>query len=611
MGHTTGPRRRSRDSHDRPTARALSRLSTGAALAIVIAVTGAAFHPSTHNEFVDWDDFQNLTQNEHIRSLSAKNFYWMATTGHMAVWQPVSWFVTAIEYRLFDGADPASFSRGMHVTNVLLHALGCCLCFFVIRRLIALTMPGMADRSSPATNGGALLGTLLFAVHPLRVETVAWATAQPYILALVGSALTVWFYLRAQETGRSSWLVFSTLCFAFALMAKSAAVPLFLVLSLLDWHPLRRLGGSRGWWGAQVRGVWWEKVPYAVLGVCVLVIAPMAKGGAGSAMSLAAHGPAARIAQACYGLVFYPLKTLVPVGLTPIYEIQFPLRISDPKYFVSILVVVVVAVGLVVARRRLRGMTAAVLAYAVMVLPVLGFLQSGNQEVADRYSYLSCVALSVPIAGGWVWLWRRGGPSFRFKIPVGLAAAAVLVLLAGLTWRQCGFWRDTASLWTRAVDVQEDSSLAQNGYGYVLLQEGRVEEAIERFQRAIEIKPTNDVAHENLWNAFQKLGRLDDLALAYQEGLRVFPDWWEVHRALGNVRFRQHRYREAIESYESALRLQPDDARTHATLAAVFQTVGETEDAIRHAKRALALDPSLDLARRILTDAEGGRNQHP
>ncbi len=568
-------------------------------LAIILAVV-FAFWPVTHSEFVDWDDYQCLTQNTHIRSLSAPNLQWMATTGHMAQWQPLAWYCIALQYGMFGGADLAAFSRGMHLTSILLQAIAGILCFLVGRRLLALIDPEKKPGASVARDLAAAAGAIFFAIHPLRVELVGWATAQPYIVALIFCLGTVWCYLRALEATGRTWFAGALLCYALSLLCKPIGVPLVAVLVILDWYPLRRLGGESGWINRRIRSVWLEKLPFVGLALAVMIITPLAKGSAGSAMPLAAHGLVARAAQACYGLVFYIWKTLLPTALSPLYELRLPLVISEPRYLISIVIVLAVLVLLIVFGRRYRGLAASLMAYTLLVLPVLGFFQSGNQEVADRYCYLPSVAFSLLLTTGLFTLWKARAGSAAVTRGAGVILVVLFVVLCGMSRQQCGVWRDSGSLWTCAVSRQEDSSLAQNSYGFILYQRGQVVEAIDRFRTAIDLKADNHVAHENLWNALQSQKRWPELEAAYRAGIELFPSRWQLKRSLGNAVYSQRRYADAIVIYRQALATDPNDPLTHALLGRAFYAATDSAQARVHALRALELDPSSSLGRRVL-----------
>ncbi|MCP4251640.1 MAG: tetratricopeptide repeat protein [bacterium] len=566
----------------------------------IAAVCLIAFWPAVDNEFVDWDDFQNWTENESIRSFSAANLYWMATSTHLGVWQPASWFFATLEYQVFNGASEASFSRGIHATNIVLHALVALLCFSLIRRLLC-----RATGSPPTTlvTLASAAATLLYAAHPLRVELVAWATGQPYLLATGFCLAAVWVYLEAVATGSRRWRLLSWLCFGLSLMCKSIAVPLVAALIVLDWHPLRRLGGDRGWFKSQLRGVWLEKLPYALMAGAVVVIAIWGKGEAQSTFTLEEYGVPARTAQACYGLVFYVVKTIVPTDLSPTNELTLPFDYTRWQYPTSAVVIILLAGASIALRSRWPAVLAAVAAYALLVSPTLGLLQSGNQEVADRYSYLPAVAWSALIAAGLTSLWR---PARRRNV-VGaasvLALVAIVVMLAGLTRRQCRVWHDTGSLWRHAVAVDPHSSVANNGVGYVLLQQGRLDEAIVHLRKAIRLKNTNDKAHHNLWIALRQRGDTEALIAAYQEGLRLLPEKALIHYNLGNTYFDLQDYPSAMACYRRAVDEEPGYALAHGSMSGALYRTGDIEGCIRHARLAVKADPSLGVPWRNLARA--------
>ena len=581
-------------------------------LVLIVAVTAGAFTPALRNAFVDWDDFQCLRDNAHIRELDVANLRWMVTTGHMAQWQPLAWLAFGLQYQIFAGENDLAFSYGIHAVNIMLHLVVTILCFFLIRQLLTLN----ATTSFVALNIAAVAGSLFYGVHPLRVEVVAWATAQPYILATGFCVASVIGYLsacRALSSARASearsrgrrWLIVSWVLYALSLLCKPVGVPLVLVLILLDWYPLGRLGGERGFTGAAVRPVWLEKIPYLVLAAAATLLATWAKGGGTSTMSWAAHGPLQRMAQACYGLVFYPWKTVMPADLSPLYELNLPLELTRPRYLVCIVVVLLAAIWLSRYGRRFPAVTVAVATYAILVFPVLGFLQSGNQEVADRYGYLPCITCAVLLGNALFWVWQQNQRTRWLRAPTSVTALVTVVVLVLLSRQQCLVWRDTAALWTRAAALQENSSLAQNGYGFVLLQAGQVDAAIPHFRRAIQLKADNDVAHRNLWSALQQKGDLDALVLAIQDALHLFPEQGEFHRFLGNVYYRQKKYAEAVAAYQHALDIRPNDAAAHAALAGAYLARNENELAKYHAERALALDPNQQLAQRVLQRIKG------
>ena len=564
---------------------------TGAALFVIALATGAAFLPVVRNGFVDWDDLQVLAGNEHIRDLSPENLRWMATTAHMAQWQPLGWFLFALQYQLF-AFDARSFAAGLHAVSLGLHAAAALLCFLIVRRLLVFGRGAdQGPASSAAPTLAAAFAALFFALHPLRVEVVAWATAQPYLWAFLGCLGCVWFHLRAVETGRGRERALSLACFGLSLLCKPIGVPLPFVLAVLDSHPLGRAS----------RSVWIEKLPYAIMSAITVVITPLAKSSFDSPLSLAEHGVLARVAQAAHGFWFYPWKTLAPAGLSPIYELHTPLAASQPRYLIALAACAALLVFWIVRGRRLRLFTSTLLSYALLILPLLGFLQSGHQETADRYAYLPAAAFSPALAAGALALTRRLRPPAARAVFVALALA--LGFLAISSARQSGIWRTSETLWRRAAEVDPGSSIAQNSYGYVLLEQGRADEAIARFREAIRIMPENEQAHRNLWLALHRQGRIDEMIAALREAESIFPDLADIRVHLGNAHARRGEHAEAIAAYREALARAPAHVAARTARANVLEESGDHAGAIAEARAALARDPRQTAARLALARA--------
>jgi Flp pilus assembly protein TadD len=562
---------------------------------LVAAVAVIPFLPVLRYPFVDWDDFWNFTRNEHIRSFSSENVHWMLTTGHLGVWQPAAWFATAAQYQMFDGASETTFSHGMHAVNVGLHAISAAAVFFLLLQLLRRGMPERTAAAPAAAGWAAAAGALLWAMHPLRVELVAWASAQPYILSLLAGAVTVLLYLHGQRTDRHVWLAAAFFAYAVSLLSKSITVPLVAVLVILDWHPLRRF--EAGWLSPSGRQAWLEKVPFALLSAGVLIVAPLVKRGAGSTMSLEMHGVIERFAQACFGLVFYVWRTLLPTDLSPLYELRLPLDYGQPRYIIPALIVLAVVIGLFVFRRRSRTLVAAAATFVVLLLPVLGFVQSGNQEVADRYAYLPAIALSVLVAGGAFQLWAGGGWRRAGGVAALVVTLAVIPALGVASWRQCGVWASTTALWTHVARLQPESSLAQNGYGFVLLEAGRLVEAERHFRRSLEIKPGNDVAYFNLWRCLREQGKTDELVAAYRAGAEALPHLAEPCAYLGQFHFDRKEYRQAEEAFRAALEREPGNAWAGAGLTGSLYGLREFEAAVAAGQHLLLINPAANEAR--------------
>src|SRR6059036_794010 len=516
---------------------------------LVALFTLAAFLPALQNQFVNWDDKDNFLDNPHYRGLGWTHIRWMWTT-HLGHYIPLTWMTLGLDYLLW-GMNPV----GYHLTNLLLHAANAVVFFFVVRRLLARALP------SPSEHGYALevsagVAALVFAIHPLRVESVAWATERRDVLSGLFYLLTILLYLRArerEERGRG-WYWLSVAAFVCALLSKSMVVNLPIVLLILDVYPLRRLGGAVGWWSEPARRVYVEKIPFVLLAAAASAIALMAQLSHDTMVSVVQLSGLGRLAVSMYGVSFYLWKTVAPVNLSPLYELPPTVNPWAPPFLLSYGVVVAITAIVLAFRRRVPGLPAAWVAYVVVLLPVLGIFQSGPQIAADRYTYLAGLGWAILAGAGLLSCWRTWRGS-KTGTPAALLVAGVAICvvvgLGVLTWNQVQVWRDSERLWAHALAIDPDSPVAQNNFGYELDRRGKLAEAIDHYRQALRIKPDYALAHTN-WGA-----------------------------ALG----RQGKPAEAIDHYRQALRIKPDDALAHTNLGLALTLQGKLAEAFEHLQR--------------------------
>ena len=368
----------------------------------IAALTVGAFFPSLDGQFLNWDDEKNLVTNEGYRGLGASQLRWMATTTLMGHWIPLTWVTLGLNY-VVGGMAP----WGYHAGNLLLHAANAVVCFVVARRLLA---AGAGEaRTAARVEWGAAVAAAVFAVHPLRVESVAWATERRDVLSGLFFLLAVWGYLRAVEQGRQGgldgrWRAVSLGLFAAALMSKASTMMLPAALLVLDVYPLRRRRQGVGW-GALVR----EKLGYLVLAGAGAVVALVAVRQGALVTGYGEYGVGARAVMTVYSLFFYPWKFLWPVDLSPMYELPARIEPVAWKFVVPLVAVPVITVALLALRRRWPGGLAAWVYSALLVLPVSGAVHAGYQLAHDRYSYLSGLGLAVLVGGVVVGVLGGGG----------------------------------------------------------------------------------------------------------------------------------------------------------------------------------------------------------
>ncbi len=506
---------------------------------VIVAAVLACFLPALHGDFVAWDDDLNFTENPNYRGLAPAQLRWMATTFHGGHYQPLTWLTLALDHAVW-GMDPT----GYHLTSVLLHAVNA---VFVYRLIIAL----LARTSLPVGGFPAAAGALFFAIHPLRVESVAWASERRDVLSGLFWLLALLAYLRMQEGPRTRWYLVSLGCFALSLLSKAWGITLPLVLLVLDAYPLGRFAPGR----ARLP-VLREKVPYAILAAAGAALAVAAVRPIAATRTLAEHGVLARAAQAAYGLWFYLGKTVAPVRLSPLYLLELRLDPAAPRYVAALAGTAAATAVLALGRRRWPWAAAAAACYAIVVSPVLGFVQTGPQIAADRYTYLACLPWAVLVAAGVARL-GRSGPALR---AAGWGASAVgLVVLGVLTYRQTGVWRDSRTLWEHALRLDPRSWVAYTNRGVTRDGAGDPDGALADWSAAIAIHPGYALAWYDRGSARRARGDLDGALTDLNVAIVLNPRDARAWNNRGWAREVKGDVRGAAADYAEALRVAPPD----------------------------------------------------
>jgi Flp pilus assembly protein TadD len=560
---------------------------------LIVLLTVAAFVPTLQNGFVNWDDQPNLLENPNYRGLGWAQLRWMFTTFHMGHYQPLTWVTFGLDYLLWE-MNPL----GYHVTSLILHAANAALFYFLALRLLSLSFSAV-PRETPLLLASGF-AALVFAIHPLRVESVAWATERRDVLSGLFFLATVLCYLKAvkvaeTDSGRWRWTALAVILYLLSLLSKASGITLPIVLLVLDVYPLGRFGGGSGkWFGPEARRVWREKIPFLILAVAAGVVVLLAQHEAKALRSIASYGILPRIAQSLFGLTFYLSKTIVPLRLSPLYEMPTNLNPWDWPFVVSGIIVVAVSVCLFLARHRWPAGLASWVCYVVILLPVLGIAQSGPQLAADRYTYLSCLGWAILAGAGWVHLWRlwisgRLG-LWTFMLAQGLAVA-VLVGLGSLTWRQTRIWHDSERLWRHALAIIP-SGLSHYYLGIDLAERGKLDEAIEQFRETLQINSSHVDTHYNLGKLLARRGDFEEAIQHFRRALEINPADAGLHNGLGLVLASQGNLEEALQHFRRALEIDPRDVRAHNNIAITLATRGDLEGAIQHFRRALEINPS-------------------
>ena len=470
------------------------------------------FLPALGAGFVNWDDEALLVAQTGYRGPGALRWALAATV--MGHWSPLAWLSFALDHRI-GGLDPRVF----HATSLALHGLNAALFYLLARRLLAAAWP---ERADPFHTWGAALAALVFAVHPLRVEPVAWISDRRDLLCATFLLLALIAYVRGVRDGgplAHGWGLASLAAFAGALGSKGIAVVLPLLLLLLDWYPLGRT--PRGWL-ALVR----EKAPYVPLAVMGAIVAALAVRADAAPLGYGEYGLLARLALGGHAAWLLLVRHLWPVGLSPLYELPAEVRLLAPRFLVPVLAAAALTAALVRLRHRWPAGLSAWLAALIVLAPVSGIVLVGRHVGADRYAYLAGLGLALLAGGGAVHLVARRSPTARWI--AGVTAALLLVGLGFLAWQQTLHWHDSERLWRRAVAVEPDCASCLNNLGRALMrgeerQPARDAEAAALFRRALTLRPDQPGPYLNLGALLVGLGRPDEAEAVFGEIVQRWP----------------------------------------------------------------------------------------
>jgi len=521
------------------------------------ALTWLVFGQTLWHDFINYDDPRYVYENTKITSgVSLSGIAWAFTHIHSMNWHPLTTISHMLDCQVY-GLKPG----GHHFTNVLLHIVAAILLFLALQEMTG-------------TFWNSAFVAAVFAIHPLRVESVAWIAERKDVLSGVFFTLTLLAYLhyvRLPSIRRYLVVVFALAC---GLMSKPMLVTLPFVLLLLDHWPLDR-----------IRGRFWkrvaEKIPLLALSAVSSIGTLVAqKGAVGWTEELPILE---RINNAIISYVLYIWQMVWPANLAVFYP--HPENRLLPWEIISSLLLLVCGTAIPIALRKQRPyLITGWLWYLGMLVPVIGLVQVGWQGRADRYTYLPQIGLYIAITwtvADLTALWRRQ------RTILSTAAILTIGVLTWRAWAQTWYWRDSEILFKHALAVTTNNDVAENNLGIVYLRQGNVDEAISLLQAAVDLRPDNSPAHENLAKALLQKGKVADALIHYQKLLELQPDNIEVHNIVGTALIQQRRIREGVEEWEKVLAIQPDNGNAMSNLAWVFAT--SPDDSLRDGTKAIQL----------------------
>ncbi|HKV76986.1 MAG TPA: tetratricopeptide repeat protein [Candidatus Sulfotelmatobacter sp.] len=537
---------------------------------LLAVVTLILYNPVNRHPFVNYDDDRYVTENPHVRQgLSGDTIAWSLTSTEQANWHPLTWMSHALDVSLFR-LNPA----GHHLTSVLLHVANVCLLFLLLmwatRRL-----------------GPSLFVALLFAVHPINVESVAWVAERKNVLCTFFFFLTLWAYgWYVQKPGWKRYLaVFG--CFAAALASKPMVITLPFVLLLLDYWPLARVQET-----AEQKTPWsrlvLEKLPLFALSLASAVITMQAQQSGGAVRSTTEFSFGVRLENAICAYAMYIWKLIWPRHLAPLYPHPGG---SLPAWLVLLAAIILVIITALVWKfRSRRYLLVGWFFFLGTLVPVIGLIQVGEAAMADRYAYIPLIGIFVMIAFGSSDVAQQRSLGF---VPAILAAAA-LIALSFATYRQIGYWRSSEELWSHALAVTSNNFVAEDNLGGALILEGREEDAHAHFEAAARINPKDPMSHSNLGTYYQTHGQLRNATEEYKAAINLTSDPGLLAQTYANLGIAQQALGEdgdARKSFEQSMRLKPL-FNSWLGIALLARKQGKLQEAIDDLNYSIALQPT-------------------
>jgi Tfp pilus assembly protein PilF len=551
---------------------------------VLVLITLLAYQPAWHAGFI-WDDDSYVTNNTPLRTVDGLWGIW-SKPGTTIQYYPLVFTSFWVEYHFWK-LQPL----GYHLVNVLLHALNAVVLWRVLRRL---EIPG------------SWWAAAIFALHPVGVESVAWISERKNVLSYLFYLLAVLAYLRFRpltnrEAARAcDWRYYPLVLVLFlcALLSKTVTCSLPAVLLLLVWWKTGRVEKR-------------DALPLAPLFILGAALASMTMGmeqRAGAVGEEWALSPVQRYLVAGRALWFYAGKLFWPHNLIFIYP-RWEIDTRAAWQYLFPVAALVVLIALWLLRSRIgRGPLVAALCFAGTLVPALGFFDVYPfrfSYVADHFQYMACIGLIAPAVGALATISQRAGQrDRRLGAQIG---AVVLLILGACTWQQARIYKNLETLWSDTLAKNPGSWMAHNNLGIILLQEGRIDDAMWHGEQALRIKPDLAEAHNNLGLALAQVGKIQDAIGHYEQALRIKPDYAKAHNNLGAALAQVGRVPEAMGHWEQALRIDPDYGDAHYNLGFALEQAGRVREAVKHYEQAVRINPDDTQARDALARLQAGQ----
>ena len=497
-------------------------------IAVIVAVgVFCIYLPALQNGFTNFDDNGYVTENDHIRPFGAVTVQWAFTQFYAGNWHPLTWISHGIDVALWD-LNPT----GHHLSNNILHALNTFLVILLMARLTRIAaskLPVLRDERAvliaAATTG------ILFGIHPLHVESVAWISERKDLLCGLFFLLSLLAYAGYAEAApgdespsgkyRSRNFLLTLLFFFLAILSKPMAITLPVILLVLDWYPFDRVRNL-----ATLRSALVEKIPFLLISLASAVVTILAQRSEGALASLVQIPFVFRLFVSIKVLILYLGKMVLPIHLVPFYP--YP-RMLSPDFLLPILFAIAISIAAFRYARKNRLWLTVWSIYVIMLLPVIGIVQVGGQSMADRYTYLPSIGPFFLVGLGASRIYQKcRGARDRLVLPLSalslVVGALVILTLSMRTIKQIGIWNNNITLWSYAIEQDPDNGLAYNQRGLHYGHEGEFEKALEDFQKAAQFSPRDYNVRNNLGVTLHRLGKYVDAMKEYTVSIEINPN---------------------------------------------------------------------------------------
>lgn len=535
--------------------------------------TLVAFEPVLHCDFVRYDDPAYVTENSNVTAgITRKSVVYAFTTPHGAIWNPVTTLSHMLDCQLF-GLNPFWH----HLTSLLFHTASTLLLFGVLKRMTGSLWPSAFVAAA-------------FALHPLRLESVAWVSSRKDVLSVFFWMLTTWAYIRYTQLRTIQRYLLVFLFLWLGLLAKPMLLTLPFALLLLDYWPLGRFQPPIR---KTTLRLLVEKLPLFVLVAVVAVIAYLVPRSEGALRLTDALPSSARLSNALVAYVAYIGKIFYPANLAVLYpHPRDTLPLWQP--IASLLLLALISALVFHNSSKRRYLPMGWLWYLGTLVPVIGLVQLGHQAIADRYTYLPSIGIFIIIA------WALADLLAKSSLPRALPITAAAVVLAALslsTRAQARYWQNSLTLYERAATVTQNNYIMHYNYANALLKTGRYHEALTNFQKALQIRPTYFKARGGIGRALLKLGKTDQAVDCFSEMLELRPGDYKAHYNMGLAMTEKGDYESAVEHFHKALRVKPNAPEVHYGMGRALYLQGDHDLAARQFVEALRLKRDYLVAR--------------